>query len=57
MGLFDKFKKNKFYDGFEEWLDEQLAKQKADAAVALCFNLYEDYEPHWSGELVGTRWF
>lgn len=57
MGLFDKFKKNKFYDGFEEWLDEQFAKQKVDAAVAFCFNLYEDSEHHWSVELVGTSRF
>lgn len=57
MGLFDKFKKNKFYDGFKEWLDEQFPRQEVDAAVAFCFLLYEDTDYRWSVELVGTSKF
>ena len=57
MKIFDKFKKNRFYDGFEEWLDGQLPGQKVDAASAFCFNLYEDADHHWSVELAGTSKF
>ena len=57
MGLFDKFKKNQFYDEFQIWLDEQLPKQKLDGVVAFNFNLYEDADNKWSMELVGTDVF
>lgn len=57
MGLFDKFKKNKFYDGFQMWLNEEMPKQNLEDVVAFNFNLYEDTDNKWSVELVGTDVF
>lgn len=45
------------YDKFEQWLDEALAADLPENAVALNFNLYEDGDNWWSVELVATDRF
>ena len=45
------------YDSFEKWLDETLAADIPQEAVALNFNIYEDGDNLWSVELVATDRF
>lgn len=47
----------KMYQDFEQWLNGVLDQAMPIEAVAVCFNLYEETDDHWSIQLVATESF
>lgn len=45
------------YMEFEKWLDRVVEENRPIDATALCFNLYEESDYHWSIQLIGSSEF